>query len=126
MLLSHRIPLAYINVIGTKQEIVEQQIYFPGVHSLVQTERFLVGIHLNLQCMIVNKHYILIRSAAARHSGEWKDFLQNTIDPTNSQYIYGLSLGYAYKSFLGPIKALVGYSSLAPGVNFYISFGHSF
>lgn len=126
MLLSNQMPLAYINVLGTKQEIVEQQIAFPGIHSLVQTERFLIGIHLNLQYMLVNKHYLLIRSAAARHTGEWKDFFQNTVDPTNSQYIYGLSLGYAYKSFLGPIEAHIGYSTLAPGLNFYLNIGHSF
>ena len=126
LLLSDHMPLAYINTLGTSQQIIEQQIEFPGVHSLVQVDRYIVGIHLNMQFQIAQKRYILFHSATARHVSELKDYLMPNINLGDSEFIYGLSLGYAYKSFLGPIKALVGYSSLAPGVNFYISFGHSF
>lgn len=121
-----QMPLAYINTLGTRQKIVEQQIEFPGVHSLVQVERYIVGLQLNFQYFLAEKRYILLHSAAARHEGDLKNYINREIDLTSAEYIYGISLGYAYDSFLGPIEASIGYSSLAPGLNFYLNVGHNF
>ena len=121
-----QMPLAYINTLGTRQKIVEQQIEFPGVHSLVQVERYIVGLQLNFQYLLAEKRYILLHSAAARHEGDLKNYINREIDLTSAEYIYGISLGYAYDSFLGPIEASIGYSSLAPGLNFYLNVGHNF
>ena len=72
------------------------------------------------------KRYILLHSTAARHEGDLKNYINREIDLTSAEYIYGISLGYAYDSFLGPIEASLGYSSLAPGLNFYLNVGHNF
>ncbi len=126
MILSDQMPLSYINCLGADQKIVEQQLEFPGIHSLVQVDRYIVGFHLNLQYMFTNKHFILLRSAAARCVGLITDFIPKDFNLSDPEFLYGISLGYAYKSFLGPIKALFGYSSLSPSVNLYISIGHNF
>ena len=126
-LVFHRdVPVPYFNVLGTQQRIVEQQIYFPGVHSLVQTDRYLVGINLNLQYRLGEKRHILVRTAAARHANEISDYIQPTLNVFAPEFIYGISVGYAYLSFLGPIEAHLGYSTLSPKLNLYINIGHSF
>lgn len=126
LLSGKNIPLAYVNVLGTRQSLVKQQIDFPGVHSLVMTNPFIVGAQFNFQFLIATKRYILIRSAAARHLSDIKNFLDYNIDLKSSQFLYGVSLGYAHNSFLGPIEVHLGYSNLAPGLNFYLNIGHSF
>ena len=126
MLFSNKIPLAYSNVLGSRQQIVEQQLEFPGVHSLVQAHRYIVGIQLSTQHQVARNHYILGSIAAARHVDELTSFFDSGIDLAGSDFIYGVSLGYAYRSFLGPISAQLGYSTLAPGLNFYINIGHNF
>ena len=126
MLFSNKIPLAYSNVLGSRQQIVEQQLEFPGVHSLVQAHRYIVGFQLATQHQVARNHYILGSIAAARHVDEPTSFFDSGIDLAGSDFIYGVSLGYAYRSFLGPISAQLGYSTLAPGLNFYINIGHNF
>lgn len=120
------IPIAYINTVGTRQRIVEQQFEFPGVHSIVMTDRFLSGIHINFQYRLAERRYILARTAVARHSNDFKNYIQPNISLQSPEFIYGFSLGYAYNSFLGPIEGHIGYSSLSPSVNLYINIGHSF
>ena len=120
------VPMSYINVVGTRQRIVDQQFEFPGVHSIAMTERYLAGIHLNIQCHLGEKRYLLLRTAAARHVDDLKTFLQPNINLGSSEFIYGVSLGYAYNTFLGPIEGHLGYSSLSPSINLYINIGHSF
>lgn len=126
MLFRDKIPLAYGNMLGSRQQIVEQQLEFPGVHSLVQAQRYIVGIQLSTQHQVARNHYILGSIAAARHIDELTSFFDSGIDLAGSEFIYGVSLGYAYRSFLGPISAQLGYSTLAPGLNFYINIGHNF
>lgn len=126
MLFGEEMPLPYINALGTRQRIIDQQFEFPGAHSISQIERFLTGIHLNFQYLLAEKRYIIIRTAAARHVGSIKDIIIPEIDPTSSHFIYGISAGFAYSSFLGPIEGHIGYSSLSPGLNFYLNIGHSF
>lgn len=126
MLFSNKIPLVYSNVLGSRQQIVEQQLEFPGVHSLVQAHRYIVGIQLAAQHQVARNHYIIGSIAAARHVDEPTSFFDSGIDLAGSNFIYGVSLGYAYRSFLGPISAQLGYSTLAPGLNFYINIGHNF
>lgn len=126
LLFSKNIPLVYTNALGTRQRIVEQQIEFPGVHSIADVDRYLIGLHLNFQYLLAEKRYLIIHTAAARHLDNLKDYLQPDIDLGSSDFIYGGSIGYAYNSFLGPIEAHIGYSTLAPGLNFYLNIGHSF
>lgn len=126
MLFGDDIPLICSNTLGTRQSILEQQFDFPGVHSLEQVLPILVGSQINLQYRITQKRYILLRTAAARHVSDIKTLLHPNLDISSSQFLYGISLGYAYNSFLGPLEAHIGYSSLSPSLNYYVNIGHSF
>ena len=114
------IPLTLSNALGSTQKIVEQQISFPGVHSLTYAERCFVSLQLCLQFNISGNHYLLLNGGIARNT---LNFRQLADDWPN---LWGLSLGYCYYSFLGPIEGVLGYSKLAPGMNFYLSIGHRF
>ena len=92
----------------------------------MQADRYLVGINLNLQYRLGEKRHILVRTAAARHANEISDYIQPTLNLLAPEFIYGISVGYAYLSFLGPIEAHLGYSTLSPKLNLYINIGHSF
>ena len=120
LLHSGDIPLTLSNALGSPQQIVEQQIFFPGIHSLTYAERSLLAAKLRLQISISRNHYLLIDAAAARHTLNFDQLLSDTPN------LYGASLGYCYYTFLGPIEAMIGYSSQAPGLNFYLNIGHRF
>ena len=120
LLHSGEIPMSLSNALGSPQQIVEQQMYFPGVHSLALTDRVFVAAQLRLQVSIARNHYVLIDAAAARQT---LNFDEIVADVPN---LYGVSLGYCYYTFLGPVEASVGYSTLAPGLNIYLGIGHRF
>lgn len=114
------VPHPFANAIGSYQTIVDQQLAFPGVHSLTYVDPLFVAAQLRLQFNFHKNQYIIFRAAAARESTDFEELLQ--IEPN----IYGFALGYCYNSFLGPISADLGYSTLAPGLNFYLNIGHYF
>lgn len=120
LLHSGEIPVTLSNVLGSPQQIVEQQIWFPGVHSLTYVDRCLVSAGLRMQFAIASNHYLLIDGGIGRHTLNMDDLV------ADGPNLWGVSLGYCYYTFLGPIEATVGYSSLAPGVNFYLGIGHRF
>lgn len=126
LLFGDDIPIPYCNFLGSRQQLIEQQFYFPGVHSLVQTDAILVGSLFNFQFTLDEKHFLLARIAAARQLDYIEDFFHPDIDFGSSEFLYGFSLGYAYNSFLGPIELNIGYSTLAPNINFHLNIGHFF
>lgn len=113
-------PLVLNNALGSHQQIVEQQFPFPGVISITRAEDLLVAGQLQLQFALTPNQYIIARAAAARHKDQIDEFLQDWPN------LFGYSIGYCYKSFLGPIEADIGHSSTAPGINLYLSIGHRF
>lgn len=113
-------PLIFNNALGSHQEIVEQQFPFPGVYSITRVDQLLVAAQLKLQFAITQNQYIITRIAAARHKDQLDLFLQDWPN------LYGISIGYCFKSFLGPIEADIGHSSDASGINLYLSIGHRF
>ena len=40
--------------------------------------------------------------------------------------LFGAGLGYGYNSIVGPVKALVHWSTLTNKLGFYLSFGYNF
>ena len=114
------VPLTLSNALGSPNQIVEQQIYFPGVRSLTFTERCFVSFQIRMQFNITGSHYLLLDGGIARATLNLKDIANDWPN------LWGASIGYCYYTFLGPIEALLGYSSLAPGMNFYLSLGHRF
>lgn len=120
LLHSGEIPLALSNALGSPQQMVEQQVFFPGVHSLTLAERCFLSAQLRLQFAFASNHYLLLDAGVARHTLNFEDLVSDVPN------VYGLSVGYCYNTFLGPVSATLGYSSLAPGLNFYLNIGHRF
>lgn len=114
------VPLFFDNVLGSHQEIVEQQFPFPGVNSITRVNPLLAAAQLKLQFAVTPSHYILARLAVAQHRNKFYDLL------LNQPNLYGFSVGYCYKSFLGPVEADIGYSTDAQRLDLYLSIGHRF
>lgn len=120
LLHSGDIPMTLSNALGSEQQIVDQQIYFPGVHSLAFVERCFLSLQLRMQFNITGNHYLLMNAGLARHTLNLDELVEDWPN------LWGASIGYCYDSFLGPIEAMLGYSKLAPGLNFYLNIGHRF
>lgn len=114
------IPLTLSNALGSQQQIVEQQAYFPGVSSLTLAERNFLTLQLRLQFNFSGNHYLLLHGGLARNTLNFKDLINDWPN------LWGVSTGYCYYTFFGPIEVLLGYSKLAPGLNFYLNIGHRF
>ena len=125
LLFGDKIPLSLIGALGSRQQMVDGQLYFPGIRSIVMTDRYIIGASLRTQLRIADKHHVLLDGAAARQLDDIKDYY-HSFDLGSSDFTYGVSLGYAYTSYLGNIEAYIGYSSLAPSATFYIALGHAF
>lgn len=108
------------NTVGSMQNIVEQQIYFPGATSISLTDDYLLGFNINLRLNFANKRYIFLHFANARIVQSPEQII------TQWPQLFGLALGYAHDTFLGPLEASFGYSSLSTGLNFYLNIGHRF
>ena len=114
------IPLHLCNALGSHQSLLEQQLFFPGIRSLTLVEPTFLALQFKFQFKIHKHQFIIARAALARNV----DYLEHlTLDWPN---LYGFSLGYCYNTFLGPISADLGYSTIAPGLNFYLNIGHEF
>ena len=120
LLHSGDIPMTLSNALGSEQQIVDQQIFFPGVHSLAFVERCFLSLQLRMQFNITGNHYLLMNAGVARHTLNLDELVEDWPN------LWGASMGYCYYSFLGPIEAMLGYSKLAPGLNFYLNIGHRF
>jgi hypothetical protein len=73
-----------------------------------------------MQFNITGNHYLLMNAGVARHTLNLDELVEDWPN------LWGASMGYCYYSFLGPIEAMLGYSKLAPGLNFYLNIGHRF
>lgn len=111
-------PIIFGNTLGC-QQIYENTIIFPGIKSIHYVNPYFLALGLDFQLRIAKNRYIIAHTAAARHVKE----LDEALDWPN---LYGFSLGYCYSSFLGPISLDIGYSTLAPGLNFFLSIGQNF
>ena len=125
LLFGDKMPLSLIGALGSRQQMVDGQLYFPGIRSIVMTDRYIIGASLRTQLRIADKHHVLLDGAAARQLDDIKDYY-HSFDLGSSDFTYGVSLGYAYTSYLGNIEAYIGYSSLAPSATFYLALGHAF
>ena len=56
-------PLPFANAIGSYQSIVDQQLAFPGVHSLTYVDPLFVAAQLRLQFNLHKNQYLIFRAA---------------------------------------------------------------
>lgn len=115
------IPLAFINAIGGDSfgQYVEQQYPFTGIGHIEIAERYLSSIQFQFQYHLLSNHYILAKLGAGYHTDIFNTFYSD-------QMLYGIQLGYSYRSFIGPLSANIGYSNRTHGPYLYINIGHIF
>jgi hypothetical protein len=78
------------------------------------------GLHTRLR--VAKKHYL---TATAQLLHEANDF-KSLIDKDKSDSHIGLSLEYAYNSFIGPLRFNVHWSDITKSMGFYFSIGLDF
>ncbi len=130
-LISRHVPLHYHNLAGSQQCIVEQQTPFPGVQSLTPVDNCLTAAYLKMQLQIFKGRYIFIRSALGLQFNALEEIVPEgaetkTIVQNLAPNLFGIQGGYTQNTFLGPVEASIGYSTLAPGLTYYINIGHTF
>ncbi|MBR5351536.1 MAG: patatin-like phospholipase family protein [Prevotella sp.] len=96
-----------------------QQMPFAGVGYMEFTNSHFIAAQLQAQQQLGNKHYILLKLAAAQHADKFSKLL-------DQKTTFGVQGVYCFNSLLGPVGAALGYSNLTKRVNFYVNFGYEF
>ncbi len=114
-------PMVYRNYFGynTSGRYLEQQIAFPGVNNVELAERYFATARVKFQQRIGRRHYVV----AAGCYGVSSDELVRLFD---SRQLAGVSLGYGYDSFIGPLEASFGYFNKWNKISLYVNFGIPF
>lgn len=114
----------YINMlaVGDANHTKQHHITFAGINAPYATMRILgvAGLHTRLK--VAKKHYL---TATAQLLHEANDF-KSLIDKDKSDSHIGLSLEYAYNSFIGPLRFNVHWSDITKSMGFYFSIGLDF
>lgn len=116
--------LPYINMLAVSDanHTKQHHITFAGINAPYATMRILgvAGLHTRLR--VAKKHYL---TATAQLLHEANDF-KSLIDKDKSDSHIGLSLEYAYNSFIGPLRFNVHWSDITKSMGFYFSIGLDF
>ena len=115
------VPWAYLNGLGGDQfaHYVEQQMPFAGVGHIELADNYMAAVQLQLQCQLLPKHYLQLRTAVGYHT--------NQCDTFDKQHILaGVQGVYNYDSFLGPLSLAIGYRNLSRNISLYLNLGHKF
>ena len=96
-----------------------QQMPFAGVGYMEFTNSHFIAAQLHAQQQLGNKHYILLKLAAAQHADKFSKLL-------DQKTTFGVQGVYCFNSLLGPVGAALGYSNLTKRVNFYVNLGYEF
>ena len=115
------IPIPFANVIGGEMmgRYVDHQLPFIGIDNAAFRRNNLVVLRTDLRCEFLRNNYL---TATFNYSRDFYSFRQfeTGVD------LYGCGLGYAYDTVVGPLKAIVHWSSMTRKVGFYASLGFDF
>ena len=115
------IPIPFANVLGGEMagRYVDHQMPFIGINNAAFRRNNLVVLRSDLRYEIARNNYL---TATFNYSRDFFSFHQfeNGVD------LYGCGLGYAYDTIVGPLKAIVHWSSLTRKVGVYASVGFDF
>lgn len=127
------VPLPYRNAMGGEWfgHTLEQQVPFAGIGHLEFMERYLVGVQLQTQVLVVRNQYLMLRVALARNSDDigqllWPVESSDGVPPAWHTPMLGALIGYSYNTLFGPIDARVGYSTHTRKPYFFLNIGHRF
>lgn len=115
------IPAVFGNTIGGDKfaHYVEQQMPFAGIGNMEYVRHHFVASQLQAQQRFGGNSYVLLRVAAAQHSDQFKNLLDN-------KTLLGGQMAYYYDTMFGPIGATLGYSNRTKKPYFYLSLGYAF
>ena len=115
------IPIPFANVLGGEMagRYVDHQLPFIGINNAAFRRNNLVVMRADLRYELLRNNYI---TATFNYSRDFYSFRQfeTGVD------LYGCGLGYAYDTVVGPLKAIVHWSSMTRKVGAYLSLGFDF
>lgn len=121
MLFGKEIPMIRSNFIGGMWmgNYVSQQLPFDGFYHLEAVDRQIVAAQLRLQLQLTTNNYINCSFTAGQQAYSPRGLL-------NHRTMLGGQMGYFYRTILGPIGAVVGYSNVTKQVGAYLQLGFQF
>ena len=115
------IPIPFANVLGGEMlgRYVDHQLPFIGINNAAFRRNNLVVLRTDFRYEFLRNNYI---TAAFNYSRDFYSFRQfeTGVD------LFGCGLGYAYDTVIGPLKAIVHWSSMTRKVGAYLSLGFDF
>ncbi len=121
MLFGSSIPLIRMNGIGGQWfgHYLDQQMLFPGIGHIEITDNHFVACQLKLQTHLTTNNFVLFQVAGAQHADALRDLLKYSP-------MLGYEFAYYYKTLIGPVGAILGYSNKTGHVNFMVNIGYEF
>lgn len=115
------IPIPYANILGGDMpgRYVDHQLPFIGINGAAFRRNSIVVARADLRFELARNNYV---TAMANYSRDFYSF--NKFE--NGENLWGVGLGYAYDTIVGPVKALVHWSTLTRKVGAYFSLGFDF
>ena len=98
----------------------EYHVPFCGLVEPVATGPFMDAGQAALRYNPVDSHFLTVTAGYFRSDADFDAWL------TDIPVYWGLSLGYGYNSFLGPVKAELRWSNYTHRAGLYLSFGYDF
>ncbi len=115
------IPIPFANILGGDMpgRYVDHQLPFIGINSAAFRRNNVVVARADLRFELARNNYV---TAMANYSRDFYSFDKFE----NGENLWGFGLGYAYDSIVGPVKAIVHWSTLSRKVGAYFSVGFDF
>ena len=115
------IPIPFANILGGDMpgRYVDHQLPFIGINSAAFRRNNVIVARADLRFELARNNYL---TAMANYSRDFYSFDKFE----NGENLWGVGLGYAYDTIVGPVKAIVHWSTLTRKVGAYFSFGFDF
>jgi len=121
MLFGKEIPMIRSNFVGGMwmSNYVSQQLPFDGFYHLEAVGRQIVAAQLRLQLQLTTNNYVGGSFTVGQQAYSPRGLL-------NHRTMLGGQIGYFYRTILGPIGAVIGYSNVTKQVGAYLQLGFQF
>ena len=115
------IPIPFANVMGGDMpgRYVDHQLPFIGLDNAAFRRNNLAVLRMDLRFLLAPNNYLTGSVNYARDFFSFREF-ETGVDT------WGGGIGYAYNTIVGPLKAIVHWSTLTRKVGFYASLGFDF
>ena len=115
------IPIPYANVLGGEMagRYADHQLPFIGINDAAFRRNNMIVFRNDLRFELIRNNYLTATFNYSRDFSAFREF-------ENGSNLYGVGLGYAYDTIVGPLKAIVHWSSMTRKVGFYAAIGFDF